>query len=145
MVSIGKLKKGLNWLGILTSSCITELVITTLEGVPVFAPDLRTVGRRSKIRRSVLTTLTVMVISVPSASSNVFLKTPAFATTTSNRSKVSHFAAKAWTELALDMSISHTSTTPLRPVDCSMEALASSPLFKDLTARITRVASRRTK
>ena len=95
--------------------------------------------------RNVPMTLTAIVISVPSASSWVFLKTPAFATTTSNLSSETHLAAKDLMESYLSISICHTSTTFCRVVEASIEALASLPFFMDLTARITRAASSRTK
>lgn len=119
--------------------------MTSLEACLVFSYDFRRIGNRFSARRNVPMTLTLMVISVPSLSSYVFLKMPAFSTTTSILSSELHLEAKDLIESYLSISRCHTWTTFFRFVDASIDALAASPFSSDLTARMTTSASSRTK
>jgi hypothetical protein len=78
---------------------MTELVTTSLGVWPVFLLEFLKIEKRLIERRNVPITLTLIVTSTPSDSSNVVFKIPALAMTTSSLSSDEHFAAKDLIEL----------------------------------------------
>jgi hypothetical protein len=105
----------------------------------------RNLGSNNNAIRKVDITLTVIVLSYPSNSSNLPVAIPAFSITTSRRFKV---CARAQNVLTLSKDVKstcQTSTTFDRSVVLSMSAFATSPFSVLLQARITFAAFSRTK
>jgi hypothetical protein len=105
-----------------------------------FSAVSRSFGSSSKAIKKVEMTLTVMVLSHPSQSSNFGVAIPAFSITTSNRCSV---CARAQNDLTLSYdarSTCQTSTTFSVFVDFSISALAISPFWILRQAIMTRLA-----